>query len=144
VHGSVPLCWPTDLVYCKMADLLFYRPHNSSLFYDCSYDFLPGESQKPANHELLQAWQALGRPVLDAQQRSALQVAREAFQAALRAVNAGYYDAVGNPVGSEPETADDIPCVMNRYGFPKLVPGTGDKDVDGTRMECCFGAGIQY
>jgi hypothetical protein len=143
-HGSTPLCWPTDLVYCKMADLLFYRPHNTSLLYDCSYDFLPAAAEQPANLALQQAWQALGRPVPDSQQRSALQVAREAFQAALRAVNAGYYDAVGNPVAGEPEKADDIACVMNRYGFPKLMPGTGDQDVDGTRMECCLGAGIQY
>jgi hypothetical protein len=33
------LCWPTDLIYARMADLLFYRPHNVTLLIDCDYDF---------------------------------------------------------------------------------------------------------
>ena len=33
------LCWPTDLIYARMADLLFYRPHNVSLLIDCDYEF---------------------------------------------------------------------------------------------------------
>jgi hypothetical protein len=33
------LCWPTDLIYARMADLLFYRPHNASLLIDCDYAF---------------------------------------------------------------------------------------------------------
>lgn len=144
-HGTVPLCWPTDLVYCKMADLLFYRPHNSSLLYDCSYEFLQDDSQRtPAERELYESWRKLGRPVVTDEQRKALVAARKAFQDALGAVNARYYNADGTPTWGEPEQADDIPCVMNRYGFPKLVPGTADNDVAGTRMECCFGAGIQY
>jgi hypothetical protein len=145
-HGSVPLCWPTDLVYCKMADLLFYRPHNSSLLYDCSYEFLQDEAQMtPAERALYESWRKeLGRPVVSDAQRQALVAARQAFQGALSAVNARYYKADGTPTWGEPEQADDIPCVMNRYGFPKLLPGTADKDVAGTRMECCFGAGIQY
>jgi hypothetical protein len=144
-HGSVPLCWPTDLVYCKMADLLFYRPHNTSLLYDCGYDFLLDESQMSgAARDLYEGWKKLGRPVVDGAQRGRLLDARKAFQASLAQVNALYYDATGKPVDGEPTKADDIACVMNRYGFPKLVPGTQDTDVDGTRMECCFGAGIQY
>lgn len=33
------LCWPTDLIYARMADLLFYQPHNESLLIDCNYAF---------------------------------------------------------------------------------------------------------
>ena len=144
-EGSVPLCWPTDLIYCKMADLLFYRPHSTSLLWDCEYAFLQTDAQKgPAQVALEQEWRAAGRPVLGDAARQALQTIRTRYQDALSRVSAKYYDERGEPVLYDSASASDIPCVLNRYGFPKLKPGTDDKDVDGTRMECCFSAGIQY
>jgi hypothetical protein len=38
-NGLAPLCLPTDLIYARMADLLFYQPHNASLLIDCDYKF---------------------------------------------------------------------------------------------------------
>jgi len=38
-NGLTPLCLPTDLIYARMADLLFYQPHNASLLIDCDYKF---------------------------------------------------------------------------------------------------------
>jgi hypothetical protein len=139
-EGSVPLCWPTDLIYCKMADLLFYRPHNSSLLWDCDYGFLPRDAKQAAE----QACKDLKRPALDDTARTRLQGIRARFQGALKQVNSKYYDESGLPKLYGSATTPDTGCVLNSYGFPKLLPGTKDTDVKATRTECCFGAGIQY
>lgn len=154
-EGTVPLCWPTDLVYTKMADLLFYRPHSSSLLYDCPYEFLVTEDQLSKEmQELNKQWQEAGRPIVTEKQKKVLAKIRKAFQHDLESVNAKYYDKDGLPTIYKEENPDfkptDIPCPMNQYGFPKLIPGEGDKDKErpdmeaNTRMECCFTAGIQY
>jgi len=144
-EGSVPLCWPTDLIYCKMADLLFYRPHNSSLLWDCDYGFLPRDKkQAAAEAELEQVCKNLQRPTLDDSARNRLQEIRARFQGALQQVNFKYYDESGVPKLYGSATTPDTGCVLNSYGFPKLLPGTKDTDVKASRMECCFGAGIQY
>jgi len=146
-EGSVPLCWPTDLIYTKMADLLFYRPHNTSLLFDCPYAFLvanPAEKADEAERSLEKEWRDGGRPVIEQATRMRLTALRQTFQEELLAINARYYDANGEPVLYGRSTQADIPCVLNGYGFPKLIPGELDKDVAGTRRECCFAAGVQY
>jgi hypothetical protein len=144
-EGSVPLCWPTDLIYTKMADLLFYRPHSTTLIYDCEYEFLIPEDQLPPKMKELRAeWVKAGRPVLTEAQQLELQGLRDEFQGSLMKVNAKYYNKKGEPVLYGSHKEKDIPAVMNKYGFPKLIPGTDDKDVAETRMECCLTAGIQY
>jgi len=40
-QGAEFLCWPNDIFSGRLADLLFYLPHNSSLLIDCNYDFNP-------------------------------------------------------------------------------------------------------
>ena len=72
VHGSVPLCWPTDLVYCKMADLLFYRPHNSSLLYDCGYASSSTKHRSRRTALRKPGRRKASRPVLDDAERGAL------------------------------------------------------------------------
>ncbi len=152
-EGSVPLCWPTDLIYCKMADLLFYRPHNSSLLFDCDYGFLPidtNDKKKRAEQlEFEQLCKQLGRPIPSDAEREEMKGICRRFQDALLQTSLKYYDASGKPVNCEPGTANDLPCVLNKYGFPKVLPGSGDvskDDPDGkaARRECCFSAGVQY
>jgi hypothetical protein len=58
------LCWPTDLIYARMADLLFYRPHNVSLLIDCDYAF--AKTPGPLS-EAVAAFQADLRKVAAAQ-----------------------------------------------------------------------------
>lgn len=136
-EGSVPLCWPSDLIYAKMADLLFYRPHGSSLLYDCVYPFLEPDARDPQ-------WREAGRPVLDAAQRAQLKGLCEAFQQALMQINAQYYDATGKPIDGEVAAGPaGATHRLNRYGFPKVIPGSDD-DPTTTRREACFSAGIQY
>jgi hypothetical protein len=147
--NRVPLCWPTDLVYARMADLLFYRPHNTSLLYDCPYAF---EAEALTTEE--RAWQAADRPVLDEARRARLRAARQAFQAALDKVNALYYAADGTPLEPPPagvNTHSDTDRAMshlNRYAFPKLRPGSAEAADAGVnemlRLEACLGAGVQY
>ena len=124
-----------------MADLLFYRPHNTSLLWDCDYPFL-----QPPDAALEQQWrqEGLARPLLDAAARTRLAAVVDEFRTALDQVHLRWYDASGKPRAGEPVAARDIPCVLNQYGFPKLRPGSDDQDVQGTRMQACFGAGIQY
>lgn len=148
-EGSVPLCWPTDLTFAKMADLLFYRPHSTTLLYDCDYEFLiPENDLSKEQKETQEAWKADGRPLLTATQRGQLAQARAQFQQHLSQINSKYYDAQGKPVLYKEENPDyhptDIPCVLNTYGFPKLIPGSEDTKAEETRVECCFTAGIQY
>ena len=140
-EGSVPLCWPSDLVSTKMTDLMFYRPHGSSLLYDCAYAFLKEPAPPPAAEQ--PAWRQ-GAYVGDAQ-RSELAALRRKFQEELRLVNSRYYAPSGKPVQYGEVKVDDLPCVLNQYGFPKLIPGEDDKKDDAAvRMQCCFSAGIQY
>lgn len=145
----IPLCWPTDLMYARMADLLFYRPHNTTLLYDCEYAFeAAGESDTE------RAWRAAGRPVLDDRQRARLREIRRSFQARLDAVNGLYYRPDGTPIEPPPPGAnehsdtDDAMLHLNRYAFPKLRPGTAeatDPKVNAMlRTEACLGAGVQY
>jgi hypothetical protein len=149
-QGSIPLCWPTDLVYCKMADLLFYRPHNSSLLWDCDYAFF--QKQTAAELALEETWreEGLDRPVLSETQRAVLAGIVAQFRDGLKAVNGRYYDnETGLPKQGKPTQAPDTGGVLNEYGFPKLLPGTADLSKDDphgkvARMECCFAAGVQY
>ena len=150
VEGSVPLCWPTDLVYCKMADLLFYRPHNSSLLWDCDYPFFLKKTA--AEIALEEAWQAEGlkRPVLSDAKRAQLADIVAKFRDDLRAANGKYYDnTTGEPKLYGSAQAPDTGGLLNGYGFPKLLPGTVDLTPDDPKgktaaMECCLAAGIQY
>ncbi len=146
-EGTVPLCWPTDFIYCKMADLLFYRPHNTTLLYDCDYQFL--QTPDKDDEKLEAEWRAMDRPVLTEQQKATLKGIHADFQQGLDAVNAKYYDEKGAPV-LYPETnpdfkPSDIPCPMDLYGLPKLKPGSDDMAKENAvRQECCLGASIQY
>jgi hypothetical protein len=146
-EGSVPLCWPTDLVYTKMADLLFYRPHNTTLLYDCAYEFLarsPEQKSEEGAAAREREWREAGRPVVDDATRGTLSEVRRVFQEQLREVNERYYDQNGEPVQYGSYKASDTACVLNGYGFPKLIPGKKDTDVAGARTECCLSAGVQY
>jgi hypothetical protein len=62
-----PLCWPADLIYARMADLLFYRPHNASLLIACDYAFKSGAG--PLS-EAVSAFQVALRQVAASQQDS--------------------------------------------------------------------------
>jgi hypothetical protein len=150
-HRQIPLCWPTDLMYARMADLLFYRPHNTTLLYDCEYAFERDASTD--EEKALQAlWIAAGRPVLTDAQKTRLRGLRRSLQAALDAVNGLYYKPDGTPVdpatGQSNYHSDTDPAMehLNRFGFPKLRPGTAETGDTGVmlRREACIGAGVQY
>ena len=149
-HDKMPLCWPTDLVYARMADLLFYRPHNTSLLYFCEYEF-ERTNLTAAERALEQEWRAAGRPVLTDEQKQKLRELRKAFQGALDAVNALYYRPDGKPLEPQAgapddhEDTDDAMTYLNRYAFPKLRPGTGEAKASAMlEREACLGAGVQY
>lgn len=150
-HKEIPLCWPTDLMYARMADLLFYRPHNTTLLYDCEYAF-ERDAQTDEEKALQALWIAAGRPVLTTDQKQRLRGLRKTFQAMLDAVNQQYYNADGTPVlpqAGNPNYHSDTDAAMqhlNRFGFPKLRPGTGEAGDTGAmlRREACIGAGVQY
>ena len=147
--GTIPLCHPTDLMYARMADLLFYRPHNTTLLYDCPYAF---ESDPDPADE--QSWTQWGRPFPDAARRGKLRAARKAFQDALDAVNGRYYHSDGTPVvpppagSNEHADTDDAMLRLNFFAFPKLRPGSAEAADDRVnemlRREACLGAGVQY
>ena len=148
-EGTIPLCWPTDLVYAKMADLLFYRPHNCSLLYDCEYEFLLPEEEKPEDRKKLEeSWADMGRPLLTTPQKEALAAARKQFQANLDVVHFRYYNEDGTPIVPSPYIDPDTSAQLNKYGFPKLRPGTAELDdpqkLAAIRMQTCIGAGVQY
>lgn len=148
-QGSIPLCWPTDLVYAKMADLLFYRPHNCSLLYDCEYEFLiPESEQSEARRKKEKEWQELGRPILSEPEKKALQAARTKFQGALDEINLKYYNEDGTPIEKSEFIDEDTAAQLNKYGFPKLRPGTNEvqdpKLEAAVRVQACIGAGVQY
>ncbi|HVN42020.1 MAG TPA: hypothetical protein VMT50_04500 [Steroidobacteraceae bacterium] len=162
-HAHIPLCWPTDLIYARMADLLFYRPHNTTLLYDCIYDF---ERTKLTEAELqLEAeWLQAGRPVLTEYQKDRLRALRQAFQVALDGVNLQYYQEDGTPrklsarvasgvaatpnaAGGDEDDTDTAMSYLNEFGFPKLRPGSHEQDDTVRKMlerEACLGAGVQY
>jgi hypothetical protein len=152
-HDKMPLCWPTDLVYARMADLLFYRPHNTTLLYTCEYEFERAHLTA-ADKALEQEWLAAGRPVLTAAQKQQLCALRVSFKKELEAVNALYYHADGKPVEPQPgapddhDDTDDAMTYLNRFAFPKLFPGTAEtaKEQVGAMLEreACLGAGVQY
>jgi hypothetical protein len=132
-----------------MADLLFYRPHNCSLLYDCQYEFLIPEEQKSEERRKLEkSWEELGRPLLSTPQKEALRAARMKFQGLLDEVNLKYYNEDGSPIVESPFFDDDTAAQLNKYGFPKLRPGTGETDDPkkeaAIRMQACIGAGVQY
>jgi len=147
--GTIPLCHPTDLMYARMADLLFYRPHNTTLLYDCPYAF--ERDPDPADEK---SWTEWGRPFPDARRRDALRAARKAFQDALDGVNARYYHPDGTPVEPAPPGSDehadtdDAMLRLNFFAFPKLRPGSveaaDDRVNEMLRREACLGAGVQY
>jgi hypothetical protein len=147
--GAIPLCHPTDLMYARMADLLFYRPHNTTLLYDCPYGF---ESDPDPQDE--KAWQEWQRPFPDKDARDTLRAARKVFQEELDRVNARYYHSDGTPVepppagSNEHADTDDAMLRLNFFAFPKLRPGTAEaanEDVNQMlRREACLGAGVQY
>ena len=149
----MPLCWPTDLVYARMADLLFYRPHNTTLLYTCEYEF-ERKDLTAAEKALEQEWLAAGRPVLTTAQKQQLCALRVSFKEALAGVNALYYHADGKPVEPQPgapddhDDTDDAMTYLNRFAFPKLFPGTAEtaKEQVGAMLEreACLGAGVQY
>jgi len=148
-EGTLPLCWPTDLVYAKMADLMFYRPHNCSLLYDCVYEFEVPKAEKTKEQLKLEAsWKAEGRPLFKSAQKKQFKVLRAAFQEALDAVNAQYYHSDGSPVVPTKKNDTDTAGQMNKWGFPKIRPGTKEQSPKelraNVRMESCIGAGIQY
>lgn len=118
----VPLCLPTDVLYAQMADLLFYRPHNASLLYDCHYAFLSGEKPKPD-------W--AGRPRLTEKQTDELRGAREKLQADLLKVDGHFFQP--GKLG-----------VPGQYGFPRVLPPKDTPDPEAARVTQCIGAGIQY
>ena len=148
-EGTIPLCWPTDLVYAKMADLLFYRPHNCSLLYDCEYEFLIPAEEKPEDRKKLEeSWAEMGRPLLTTPQKEALAAARKKFQSNLDVVHFKYYNEDGTPIVPSPYIDPDTSAQLNKYGFPKLRPGTAElddpKQLAAIRMQACIGAGVQY
>ena len=129
----IPLCWPSDLIWSRMADLLFYLPHNSSLLYETQYLFEP-DGGDPQWQQLENAWRQLGRPLLTAQQKQTLHDAKTVMLAGLDAVNTRYHGAVASP----------LTAVAQSYGFPKLKPGPDDQDIAKVKREQCIAAGIQY
>ncbi len=131
--STTPLCGPADVLYAQLTDLLFYRPHNSSLLYDCHYAF-----DKPAP----------GSPIppnpfpapLTSAQIDAIDAARTAFKTAL-------YDL--SKTMQPPPSAG--PSVAGRLGLPRAIPLTpsdggpsNQADVDDVRVHACIAAGIQY
>jgi hypothetical protein len=147
--GTIPLCHPTDLMYARMADLLFYRPHNTTLLYDCPYAF--EQDPDPQDEK---AWQEWRRPFPGSGQREILRGARAAFQRALDTVNQRYYHPDGTPVEPPPANSnehadtDDAMLRLNFFAFPKLRPGTAEEQSEDVRQmlrrEACLGAGVQY
>ena len=72
LDDQLPLCWPADVLYAKMTDLLFYAPHNSSLLYDCEYAFDPLPDGSPPSSNPFP-----GRPWISDPQRKAIASRRD-------------------------------------------------------------------
>jgi hypothetical protein len=121
-HSLVELALPTDLTYAKMADLLFYLPHNTTLLYDCDYSFQSDDSGMVPKRQ--------HRPLLDEARKHALQVAIDAFKKDLEQVDGRHKEAIA------------------RFGFPKLRPDPklhpDDPEYRRQAQQDCIGAGIQY
>ncbi|MCF7983650.1 MAG: hypothetical protein K9L70_04550 [Thiohalocapsa sp.] len=121
-HSLVELAGPADLTYAKMADLLFYLPHNTTLLYDCDYGFQADDSAMVPEGQ--------HRPLLGAARKQALAAAIDAFKRDLDAVDASHQEAI------------------NRFGFPKLRPDPGldpaSAEYRRQAQQQCMGAGIQY
>ena len=125
--SALPLCWPTDLVYAKMADLLFYMPHNSSLLAECMTKGDPHAYRfEDSDDKLRAAWQSSGRPVIEPDGKSSrtLHEHMGTCLSALEAVEQKHLD------------------VRDKLGFPRLHPG--GNDLQGSRVTDCIGAGVQY
>ncbi len=152
------LCWPSDLLYARMCDMLFYRPHNASLLIDCKYPFTKEAQQVLAQeiargtkagteleeHKDWQYWltqrqqqtlqaevdqgEEAKRQLLDPKTVEALDKAIKEFQAGLRTVNDNYSKEI------------------DKFGFPLLEPAAGlsEQERIRTRFERCMAAGIQY
>jgi len=125
----LPLASPADVLFAKMADLLFIAPHNSSLLYDCTYAFRVGPDPFPDRFQLTDG------------QREALNDACAGFQRDLLAFDA--------PVGVPQPQWD----VRARNGVPYAQPPANppdptkpwtDADRQAFRVRRCIAAGIQY
>lgn len=118
----IPLGTPGDLTYAKMADLLFYLPHNTTLLYDCDYAFSSDDSSLVIEGQ--------DRPLLDSSRQSALAQAIREFQSDLESTDQNHQE------------------VIAQFGFPKLHPDRQlDKDSREYKRQAqqeCIGAGIQY
>lgn len=118
----IPLGTPGDLTYAKMADLLFYLPHNTTLFYDCDYAFSSDDSNLVIEGQ--------HRPLLGRSKQVALDQAIRDFQSNLEIADQRHQDAIA------------------QFGFPKLRPDPSlSKDSAEYKRQAqqeCIGAGIQY
>jgi len=127
LDDQLPLCWPADVLYAKMTDLLFYAPHNSSLLYDCEYAFDPlPEDSLPSSNPFP------GRPWISDPQCKAIAARRDAFKANLNAL--------------DQEMFSDPSGVAAKLGFPRVQPPdtVPEKDKAQFRVQQCIGAAIQY
>lgn len=118
----IPLGTPGDLTYAKMADLLFYLPHNTTLLYDCDYTFSSEDA-----HLVIDGQQ---RPLLEPNRQMALAEAIRQFQADLESTDRAHQEAI------------------SRFGFPRLRPDPSlhpdSAEYKRQAQQECIGAGIQY
>jgi hypothetical protein len=126
-----PLCWPTDVTYAQMADLLFFKPHNSTTLHDTTYPF----TDEQRVDEMRRKWP--GRPLPTKAKVQALGAAYQAYLADLRSVNQDYFPPAGQ------DAPPQLRGVAQDFGFPRLVPPPG-ADVAESKRTDCIGAGIQY
>jgi hypothetical protein len=118
VHGNVPLCWPSDTGYARMADQLFYLPHNTTTLHNTAYQWIDDRYLKAT-------WPA-GRPLIDEATASELNSRVADFKSGLEAIDAQF--------ASKSE----------RWNLPllKLPRLKGSPSISETTE--CLGAGIQY
>jgi hypothetical protein len=130
---TYPLCSAADVLYAKMADLLFYAPHNSTILYDCAYAF---ESNDVAT-------QFAYRPAaqLTKTQRDAISAARTALKIKFDSTDEEFLPASGGT----PEAQLGLPRTLppDKISPPGFITWNDD-DKKAFRARYCIAAGIQY
>jgi hypothetical protein len=126
----VPLASPADVLFGKMADLLFFQPHNSTLLYDCDYAFL-GPDLFPERYQFAQATQNLHQ-------------FRDGFQQELDAFEAGTWPDNAPAEEKALRAKLGIPHVRPPADKPSGFATWTDADKRAYGVGNCIAAGIQY